>query len=239
MSTQNDKPGDETGDDEVSALYRKADGALPPASLNESIVAAAHQAVAEKPATRKSARAPFSGHWPVAVSAAAVFIIAVILAPSIEQESPLPDTTFMQTGEDESRNAAEQAGPKKTARERMPLPSPSQQDATQSPPAAMFQQAMEATARDEDSIDTTGRSATAANAADIKAESAQPRAQVRLDAAGGAPLAIFTPEMWLVKIQQLLDSGKLGEAADELDRFRRAHPDYELDDRLLEQLKRP
>ena len=119
MSTEDDILSDTGGDDDVSALYHKADGALPPASLDESILATAQRAVEHGRVTHKPARAPFSGHWPVAVSAAAVFIIAVILAPSLEKQAPLPDATS-----DNAHALREQAEAENAVRERLPAQDP-------------------------------------------------------------------------------------------------------------------
>lgn len=236
MSTE-----DDNRDDELSALYHKADDATPPASLDESILATAKQAAEDKTPEHKSARSPFSGHWPVAISAAAVFVIAILLTPTIEQQAPLPDTTTMQSRTDELHKSAGEAEAKKTMRERSMASSPARlyAPAPSQTPALQQESATETGSMDEDSFIPIGRSLPAETASGFNSESEKRRAQARLNAAGGSPLAIFTPEMWLVKIQQLLDSGKIAEAADELDRFRHAHPDVKLDETLLERLKQP
>ena len=240
MSTEDNIPEDEIGDDELSALYRKAEDATPPATLDQTILAAAKQAVETRTATHGSTRAPFSGRWTVAASAAAVVVIVILLAPLLERHTP-PVVTTSPSEMDHLSTSSEEAEAENAVRERLTASSPGHLYAP-SPaqmPAVQQQSAMEELVKDEDSVNAADRSSAATPVSALKTESQGRLAQARLNAASGAPLAIFTPEMWLVKIQQLIDSGKIREAGDELDKFRRAHPDYELDKSLLEQLKQP
>jgi hypothetical protein len=227
MNADDDIPEAGISDDDIAALYRKAEDATPPASLDQSILAAARNAFADEAGTRKPGRSPFSGRWPVAVSLAAVIVVAILLVPLIEHQAPSTESA-PPSAMDDRYNKVEPAEAKKAVRERLPESSPGYLYA----PAP----ALEESVRDEGDASTISRSGAAAPAT---APESQSRAQARLNAAGGSPLAIFTPEMWLAKIQQLIDSGKIREASDELDRFRQAHPDYVLDQNLLERLKQP
>jgi hypothetical protein len=236
MSTEDDILNDAGGNDELSSLYHKADSATPPASLDATIIAAAKQAVEHKSVRRGSSRAPFSGGWPVAISAVAVIVVAILLAPMFEQQAPQTDTAPLTYSTNAQRTQAEQAK-ENSERERKSASAPARLYAP-----APVQQQPAATGNlmtDEDSALATHRSTTTAQAPGVKKESPEHRSQTGLNPASGAPLAIFTPEMWLVKIQHLIDSGKIPQARDELDRFRLAHPDYELDQNLLERLKQP
>ena len=56
-------------------------------------------------------------------------------------------------------------------------------------------------------------------------------------AADSAPFAILTPEMWQVKIMQLLDQNEAQEAIVELKKLRENYPDFEIDKTLLERLQ--
>jgi hypothetical protein len=235
MSTQDDIPED-ASDGALSALYHKADNVVPSAALDATILAAATQAVENKPVDRGSSRAPFSGRWPVAASAAAVIVIAILVLPLLERHVPQTEDT-QPSAMDDLFDSAKDADARKAARERLPASNPGRLYAPE--PALQLRSAMEQPVMDEEKAFTSGGSSAAVSAPSAKTESPTPRSQARLNAASGAPLAIFTPEMWLVKIQQLIDSGKIREAADELDRFRQAHPDYELDQNLLERLKQP
>ena len=74
-------------DDKISGLYHEADEAVPSKTLDDTILSASRKAV-EKPANA----GPFSAGWPVAVSVAAVIVIAVILVPVLRQEESLQKT---------------------------------------------------------------------------------------------------------------------------------------------------
>jgi hypothetical protein len=239
MSTEDDIPDNKTGDEVISSLYRKADVAVPPASLDETILAAAKQAVADQATSRGLSRVPLSGYWPVAISTAAVVLIAVILAPLLEHQNPTEDVSS--TVMDEMRNTATMDEAEKAPREHAPAPNPGRLYAPipALTPATQSQSVMEETVVEEDTAVEADRSSPAAPGPSSSSEHAEQRAQARLNAASGAPLAIFTPEMWLVKIQQLIDSGKIADAREELARFRQVHPEQELDQTLLERLQQP
>jgi hypothetical protein len=229
---------DDIGDEEVSALYHQADGAVPPASLDADIMAAAKQAVEGSVASQRSSRSPFSGRWSIAASAAAVVVIAILLAPLLEQQPPQTENAPPSASMDDLRNSAEPAQAKKATRERMPASSPGRLYAPE-PARMMEQQQPSVMAESINNEDRALGPDYAGMTTPSHAITTENRVQARLNAAGGSPLAVFTPEMWLVKIQQLIDSGRIAEAADELDRFMQAHPDYEIDQKLLERLKQP
>ena len=56
-------------------------------------------------------------------------------------------------------------------------------------------------------------------------------------AADSAPMAIFTPEMWEVKIMQLLEHGDVEQAKAELVKLKQQHPDHSINEAILEALE--
>ena len=59
----------------------------------------------------------------------------------------------------------------------------------------------------------------------------------RMEAADSAPFAVLTPEMWEVKITQLIDDGKIEKARAELDKMKAHFPAYDIDRAIVEKLR--
>jgi hypothetical protein len=86
-------------EDKLSSIYQQGKEQGVSAHLDKTIVAAAHEAVAQdaRPDTsdnaasikkHATAKSPFSGGWPALTSIAAVLLITVILVPLVKQEAP-------------------------------------------------------------------------------------------------------------------------------------------------------
>ena len=89
-----------TDEEKISSLYQQGNNETPPGQLDDAILNAAHDAVnsaslehktrdthAKRPGHKHpKAKSPFSGSWLATVSIAAVLIITVILVPLMEQE---------------------------------------------------------------------------------------------------------------------------------------------------------
>lgn len=56
-------------------------------------------------------------------------------------------------------------------------------------------------------------------------------------AADSAPFAILTPEMWQARIEKLLAQGETDKASAELIKLEEAHPDFDIDETILERLQ--
>ena len=56
-------------------------------------------------------------------------------------------------------------------------------------------------------------------------------------AADSAPFAILTPEMWQARINKLLEQGETEKASAELNRLEESHPEFDIDETLLERLQ--
>lgn len=232
---------------DVSARYRDASDAPPPAHLDAAILEAA----------RRQASHPKKRNWYVPVSIAAMLVIGVSLALlTSELEDPLPpldqgadragdavrdtnaerrtepaataepDTPEAQFGRDvgsrlsRERVTREQAGPEYRA----PAPvSPEQSAGVAAPPApAAIQVEPPSEAR---ALRKREALADAESQAQSTAES------VSEAAAGKEGVA---PADWVKRIEALLREGKTVEAERELTRFRQQHPDYPLPQGLRE-----
>ena len=71
-------------DKEISALYRAASQDLPPAHLDDAILAAAKREAQAKP----KSISPFSGKWTLPFSLAAAIVLSVSVVTLMEKESP-------------------------------------------------------------------------------------------------------------------------------------------------------
>jgi hypothetical protein len=72
------------GKSELSNKYKNESQEIPPAHIDDAILAAAHKAVGAKP---KIAYSPFSGNWHVPASLAAVLVLCVGLVITMQQDT--------------------------------------------------------------------------------------------------------------------------------------------------------
>ena len=86
MTDQKDKEFEDyfAGKSELSKRYQNESQEIPPAHIDDAILAAAHKAVGAKP---KIAYSPFSGNWHVPVSLAAVLVLCVGLVVTMQQDT--------------------------------------------------------------------------------------------------------------------------------------------------------
>ena len=70
-------------DDRLSSVYRELEPALPPAALDDAILAAAHRATGARP---RAAGAPFVRRWQAPLSIAAVVVLCVSLVAVMRDE---------------------------------------------------------------------------------------------------------------------------------------------------------
>lgn len=231
----------------ISKLWREAEHPLPPRGLDERILAAARQAVAQPKSRRRS-------WWRLAVpfSAAAVLVLAVTLLLRVEREAPgklydaapsavrqAPQMAEAETRAGEDRSGADLAAAK----------APRDQARTDAPPAAF-----EGGGRAERSSPPAARpaaepvpgsAASAAQEADRGVEladalAAQPpvAAPSRLQPAphaSGLELgqsksedADGGPEQTIERIRRLLGEGRREDALKTLAELRRRHPEFAL-----------
>lgn len=229
-----------TDDEKISGLYHEADAPGPSKTLDDAILNASRKAI-EKPA----GKGPFSGAWPAAASVAAITVIAILLVPVLRQEESLNKNEHAGA---EPSSAAELAdkvelnpyfAAESTESDMAPSPASVpvmalQQDTLaekQAAPAASTATTSAARAPDmSKSLISSGLEAKLEADVDDEVHS-------RMEAADSAPFAVLTPEMWEVRIAQLIEDGELEQARAELEKLEQHFPIYQIDQALLDTLK--
>ena len=225
-----------TDDDNITSLYHAADKPGPSDALDQAILKASRDAV-EKPATAKG---PFSGGWPAAASIAAVIVITVILVPILTREQPQRTTTETDRLAEPAEHVAPDAARSNAVRNTTAdLPAPASLPAAPEDSLYSEEQAMPA--------GVVGSGAAGRALLEVNSYSEQEERPARADtvdskrsrmqAADSAPFAIHTPEMWEVKISQLIEEGRLDQARTEADRLKHYYPDYSINPSILEKLE--
>ena len=198
-------------DEKISSLYQKLGKSAPPEQLDEAILSASRKAVDKSPG-----KAPFSGAWPAAASVAAIVVIALILVPVLREQAP--------------ESTPEPYSAEKNAMENLQsdvLPDPDRDAAAPNsrayapPPASelpISRNLAPSTEQDAFAIEPTEKSRS------------------RMEAGDSAPFAVLTPEMWEVKITQLIDQGERELARAELDRLKAHFPEHTININLARQL---
>ena len=228
-------------DDKISGLYHEADEAVPSKTLDDTILSASRKAV-EKPANA----GPFSAGWPVAVSVAAVIVIAVILVPVLRQEEslqkteqtsvqknissePADDDAFQFDSADETHNGV--MSPPSPLTERSMRPEPGTPAAKQATPGLGT-----AATHDMDAAVTRNLS-RAAERENRVADTPTDETWSRMEAADSAPFAVLTPEMWEVRINRMIEDGELEKAKAELNKLEAHFPNHRISQALSEKLR--
>ncbi len=230
---------DDIRDEQLTRLYREADGAGPPAALDAAILAASRAAVAAAPPRRRA----WWQSWTLPMSIAASVVVTVTLTLMVQQEE---ERALTEAPAEQRAPAA--VAPEKTdaadlaARPAPPAATPKPAHAprevarppaapapvavpklAEEPPAAPASRAPQAVAVEPA---MRQRAVPAADAVEMRAKSAP----LRKEAAGAA--APRAPEQWLEEIRRLKREGKEKEAAEALAEFRQAYPGYALPEDL-------
>lgn len=231
-----------TDNDSISSLYHQADKPAPPQALDDAILAASRSAVT--PASRS--RGPFSGDWRVGTAVAAVIAITIILVPVLKQDQPgdaLRDPEEQTPGRTELLEEAAPSASESTAvrKKTGDIPAPVRAPGMLLPNRALVADhaVPPTTAGGYDAASESGTE----DASYPEKEEAQPRpTAIRsngsgMQAADSAPFAVYTPEMWEVKISQLIDQDALEQARAELKQLESHYPTYSISPSILDQLK--
>ena len=211
-------------DRDLSALYQSADKPQPPAALDETIRAAAHQAV--KP---KRLHAP---QWlgGIAASLIAVLLITQLL-PTVEQEADVStrqhDMHLPATDGIEAAQESREAAPAAAAPQSAPLES--------KPDRARIDNLI-ILEKSELKRSQPPEKAVARDEADAILSPEPVEEEVR--GALSTPVVIpTTAETELQSIIDLLDTGRLREAQQRLDDFRKRYPEVEIPETVTRRLK--
>lgn len=86
-------------------------------------------------------------------------------------------------------------------------------------------------------ITTMGKSSLNDNEMKAEAEAELQQQSSPMLVTDKAPVFTVTPKLWLEKIQQLIEQGKLDLAQEELDQFKTQYPDEEINQSILNSLK--
>jgi len=211
-------------DQDLSALYQSADKPQPPAALDETVRAAAHQAVKPK-----------RSHTPQWLGGIAASLIAALLITqlmlTVEQEADisirqhdmrLPATDAVEPGL-ELREAAPAAAAPKSA------PLESKPDRARTGDQIMLE-------KSELKRSRPSKKAAAQDEADAILSSEPVEEEVR----GALSIPVVVPtsaETELQNIIDLLDAGRLREAEQRLDDFRQRYPEVEIPETLTRRLE--
>jgi len=164
-------------------------------------------------------------------------VIAIILVPILKQHEPPP---IMEQAAEAPRFAEELAdeGPaglysaaeteQPITDNAMPAAKSSVKVEASTATGQASAPALRANALSKSSIATEGEQRSDAPADDKR--------RSRMQAADSAPFAVLTPEMWEVRIAQLIDAGRINQARSELDQLKSHFPEHEIDRVLLEKL---
>ena len=227
-----------TDDEKISSLYQASTKTGPPENLDESILAAARDAVA-KPV---SAKGPFSGSWPALASIAAVVVITVILVPVLNKEQQ----PTMPSGLESSPAIEAEEAAADTYRAIESLKKERQQPTSATAPVLLQEEhfskdlaAPTSGTVSSDAMSGAYRKTMSSN----DGEQQQPELkQLQTDntgaqAADSAPFAIYTPEMWEQKIVQLIEQGDTTAAKTEAERLKQRYPEHTIKQSVLEKLE--
>ena len=211
----------EPRDEELSRIYRDAEGPQPPQRVDDNIIAASRRVAGAKP---RPARAGFARRWSAPVALAATVVVASTLTLMEFDRQSDPDTTTS------AASSADRPSKSRSARQKATAPAP----ATPTAQARRDREEPRAPA----SADQPAR-APAALAADAntlrESASTLQRAGVVGTTAGRVAASEArerTPEKWLEDIRKLKTQARTAEAERELAEFRKRHPDHRLPEDL-------
>lgn len=236
-------------DEELLALYREGrTAAAPPPEIDRAILAAARQAAAA-PLRRPR---PAWRSWLAPVSVAVVAVVGLTLSVRVAEEPPgrrleapaAPPAAAAPERADRPAAGADAPAPAKAkSAAAKPAPPPAQpaspRPAEVAPAAALPAAAPPALEPSRQPLADTAAPAPAAAAKRARRETLSGEAEA--PAAGAASTAAqeatapprdADPARWLEQIRRLRAAGQTTEAAAELARFRRVHPQYPLPDDL-------
>lgn len=247
------------GEAELVALYRKLPQAGPGPALDQAVLRAAAQALADKgrqaPSTAPARRRP---RWPIALGSTAALVLAAGLAWHMREMPEAAAPAAQGAGADATSKAAAPPAPV-AGTEPLPSPSlpppPARQAAA---PAKPHEQARKAMARPATKPQVMRqavappRSMPPPVAETVEPAPTQARAPALAlpapppaPAAPPAPPATITsfaaegPAAELQAIRRLFAAGRDEEGRERLVRFQKAHPDWSLPDDLRARLPRP
>ncbi len=241
-----------TDEKKISGLYQQGSKEGPSVQMDNAILKASRDALG-KPSSVKS---PFSGSWPVVASIAAVLLLTVILVPLVNQETPEilstdeiqdeqlllrkleDDAGRLEAGKAKKRSLAEE--PKFNFYEILPekeLPAAVSETVDSAYEEQIVPMRSTAVPASSVPVATPSKQELHQDSIRLMTEKDMKQQRSRMEAAGGAPFAILTPEMWQEKIRQLINQGNLDYAQDELDKFRARYPDEKVDQSILNKLR--
>jgi Meckel syndrome type 1 protein len=209
----------ERDDAEVARRYRALATEEPSAVLGEAIRAAARRAAASRPGGFRAAR------WAVPVSAAAVLVLSIGVVLRMQQEEPGIESSLPVREVPEPRREAPAAPPTAPAsleKKAVPAAEPPRPAA----PAPAAANVMPSRAAESPAV--PGAAAPARAKAEAAAAPAQETAARDVQ---------DTPEKKLERIAELRRDGRVREADEALEKFRREHPDYRIPPEVWERVR--
>jgi len=250
----------EPRDEELSRIYRDAEGPQPPQRVDDNIIAASRRVAGAKP---RSARAGFVRRWSAPVALAATVVVTSTLTLVEFDRQSDPDTTTSAASSDDRPSRSRSARQKATApatptpqarrdreepragegtasNERLATGQPAFAADVPRAPAGADQPAPSPDAqRAPEVLRQVPRAPATPLAADANTlrESALTLQRAGVMSAPAGRVAVSearerTPEKWLEDIRKLKTQAKTAEAERELAEFRKRYPDYRLPEDL-------
>jgi len=239
-------------EDSLASLLQSLDQPQPSAELDAAIMADAEAALTQCAAPQTSAndpvfpgaaqrpRLPFLSRWkiPLSLAATALLTLSVVWtqrsgeAPSDApiQVAQAPVSTAAPRAAASAESTSPDAVDSNAPADRAAAPATTPKTSRHASPAASQSKSLLAKRRDNDPVSPAAPMAEAAPSVLAKAEIPD---ETRTVWRGGPP----QPKDWLRRIEEKIDAGARQEAQDEWTKFRKAYPNYEVPNRLLEKIE--
>lgn len=245
--TEQDKINANTSehDDTLSSLYAKSKTGMPPASLDDAILAAARRQVKSAPRAMKSGYRRWA--VPMSVAATLVLSLTVVLNIDIEQTemkgyAPMPDASMMPEKKAEAplarsemefqQNFAEPASRARNAvqLQQTPVDAVAKAKRQLNKPLHEIQMEADMAPAPEPTMVVSETAEPGLLAEDVAESEQKIKPDEVMGATASASMAsVMEQEQWLINIESLLKNNKQPEAVKQLKAFGKKYPDYDLE----------
>ncbi len=229
-----------TDDEKISNIYREAEAPGPSKTLDDVILAASRDAV-ETPA---QSTAPFTAGWPALASIAAIIVITIILVPTLQHQQQQAEPDQLVRKKSSPAQMRDETGfssysSTETANKMMGAPTPASKAVMQIEQNLLLEERAMPSSSSVNSR-SAGTLSTSEAPLDMQEQDQfEPVVSAveasRMRAADSAPFAVYTPEMWEVKIARLIAEGNIEQAKAEIKKLEQHYPEHPINPALLKQ----
>jgi len=237
---------DDPRDPGIDAAYGKTARDEPPRALDERILAAAHRAVAARPA---SIGRSFAQRWRVPVALAATVVLSATVTLMVyesDRAPPVPEELWSdKTRSDKARSneaQSDQASPEKARQEDRVAPFPAELPRPAAAPPAPAESRAPIAPRAKDAEQPLAKKRAAPGTPQSEGSVGTMRERALADrpvdraerdsGTGVAESALRTPEDWVAEIRRVKQAGRVDEANRLVTELRARFPDYVLPEDL-------